>query len=391
MDGNICIMGLGGAGCRILNEFAAMEEAEKFRLLAVDSDLEGLQSSGLPEEQWVQPGKLLRSGRGCGGDVIYGQQALANERKNLVSVLAGTKVLIIVCGLGGGLATGGLPVILGVATKMHIPTAVVATLPFSMEGFSRRQLSDDRLKSDILPMADAVIVLPDDLLFTTLPGETALADAYKVSDAEVSRSLLAVASILGGGNLFSADFASFTGVLKRRQTLCALGTARVDNDSEDASERAMEKMLASPLLGGPDSLDNADAVLFSVLGGPELSMATARNALDLCSRMIAPESGKKILLGASTAAEFTGKLQLTVLTVRYLDRSELAAPEPVRKRAGLRGNAHESSDDGLQMDLPNLTVEEKGIMENTVPVTIDGVDYDIPAYKRRGLMIDTGK
>lgn len=389
MNENICIMALGGAGCRIIGEFSALEEAKKFRMMALDSDVESLKNSGLPEENCIQVGKLLRSGRGCGGDVISGQQALANERKNLVSILGDIKVLVIVTGLGGGLATGGLPVILGVAAKLHIVTAVIATLPFSMEGFSRRQHSDDKLKNDILPLADAAVVLPNDLLFSTLPAEVALADAFKLSDQEVARSVLALVSILGGGNLFSADFASITGILKRRQTLCSLGTARVD-DGDCAVETAMEKMLASPLLGGPDALDNADAVLFSLLGGPELSLASARAALDLCSRQIAPESEKNILLGAATAEEFAGKLQLTVLSVRYLDRSEINR-EPARKRNGLRGAHSDSADDGLQMDLPNLTVEDKGIMANTVPVIHDGADLDIPAFKRRGIVIDPGK
>lgn len=388
MSENICIMAVGGAGCRILGEISGSEEVKKFRLLALDSDAESLKNSGLPEENCIQAGRLLRSGRGCGGDVISGQQALANERKNLAAILAGTKVLIIVAGLGGGLATGGLPVILAVAAKMHIVTAVVATLPFSMEGFLRRQVSEDKLKNDILPLADAVITLPNDLLFSTLPAEVAMADALKFSDQEVARTLFALASVLGGGNLFSADFASFTGILKRRQTLCSLGTARVENN-ESAVEKAMEKMLLSPLLGGPDALDNADAILFSLLGGPELSLATARAALDLCSRQIAGETGKNILLGAATAEEFAGQLQLSVLAVRYLDRSE-AVREPGRKRS-VRGSAADKNDDGLQMDLPNLTIEEKGIMENTVPVVFDGVDLDIPTFKRRDMVIDPGK
>ena len=389
MSENVCIMALGGAGCRILGEFSDFEEAKKFRLLAVDSDVESLKSSGLPEENWIQAGKLLRSGRGCGGDLISGQQALANERKNLAAILADTKVLIIVAGLGGGLATGGLPVILGVAAKLHIVTAVVATLPFAMEGALRRQHSEDKLKNDILPLADAVITLPNDLLFSTLPAEVSMIDAFKLSDQEVSRSVMSLVAILGGGNLFSADFASFTGVLKRRQTLCSLGTARV-NTGDDVVEKAMEKMLSSPLLGGPDALDNADAILFSLLGGPELSLATARAALDLCSRHIVPESEKNILLGASAAEEFAGKLQLTVLAVRYLDRSEVFR-EPARKKSGIRAVAADESDGNLQMDLPNLTVEDKGIMENTVPVVYDGEDWDIPAFKRHGLVIDTGK
>ena len=384
----ITIMALGGAGCRILGQLNTGDFPENFNFLAVDSDIDSLQASGVPEDRRVQAGRLLRSGRGCGGDVIAGQQALANERKQLYSVLNGTEVLLVVAGLGGGIATGGMPVILSVAAKMHLTTAVLVTLPFSMEGFRRRQVADEKIKNDILPMADAVIALPNDLLFSTLEAETAFADALQLSDKELSRTLLALAAIMGGANLFNADFASFTGVMKRRHTLCSLGTACIDTGA-DSAEKLMEIMLASPLLGGPDSLDNADAVAFSLLGGPELSLGNARAILDLCARQINPDMEKIVLTGAATAEQFAGKIQLTSLAVRYLDRP--APADAPRKPTFHENRSLFSSDGGTQMDLPNLTVEEKGIMENTAPVMIDGEDLDVPTFRRRGIVVDTGR
>ncbi len=383
----IMILALGGGGCRMMNEFVSCHETAQFELLAVDSDLEGLQSSGLPEDRWLQAGRLLRSGRGCGGDIISGQQALANERKQLSSLLAGIDVLIVVAGLGGGLASGGMPVILGVAAKLHITTAVLVTLPFNMEGFQKRQLADDKVKNDILPIADAVIALPNDLLFTSLEANVAIFDAYRKSDQEMSRALFALASLLGGANLFNADFAAFAGVMKRRHTLCALGTAAVE-DGVDAASRLMDNLLVSPLLGGPETFDTADAVMFSLLGGPELSLGTARAVLDLCSRQIDQEQEKKVLLGAATGEEFAGKLLLAALAVRYLDSP--AKSSGTRKRTFIREEQRESSGAGEQLFL-DLEVENKGIMENTTPVVIDGEDLDIPAFRRRNMVVDMGK
>ena len=55
MNENICIMAVGGAGCRILGEISGSDEVKKFRLLALDSDAESLKNSGLPEENWSRP------------------------------------------------------------------------------------------------------------------------------------------------------------------------------------------------------------------------------------------------------------------------------------------------------------------------------------------------
>jgi cell division protein FtsZ len=390
MSKAITVLAAGGAGCRIIQKFTALDAAQKFRLLALDSDASALQNSGVSEENWIQAGRLLRSGRGCGGDIIAGQQALANERKLLNSVLASTDVLIIVAGLGGGLATGGLPVILGVAAKLHITTAVLVTLPFAMEGFQRRHIAEEKIKNDLLPIADAVIALPNDLLFSTMEAETPVSEAFRKSDEEISRTLFAVASVLGGANLFNADFAAFTGVLKRRHTLCALGTAMVDND-ENAASLAMDELLASPLLGGPETLDNADAVVFSLIGGPELSMGSARAVLDLCARQVNPDFEKKLLLGAATDADFAGKVQLTALTVRYLDNREPSSENAPAKHSFRRNAPAASGDDGEQLALPNLDIVEKGIMENTTPVMLDGEDLDVPTFIRRGLVIECGK
>jgi cell division protein FtsZ len=259
-----------------------------------------------------------------------------------------------------------------------------------MEGYQRRRVAEDKIKNDILPIADAVIALPSDLLFCSMEAETPIHEAHVRANTEMARALMALASILGGANLFSADFASFTGVLKRRHTLCSLGTAMID-DGDNAAAGLMNEMLISPLLGGPDNLDHADAVAFSLLGGPELSIGTARAVLDLCSRHVNPEMDKKVLLGASTSETFAGKLQLTALAVRYLD-AVIPVAESVPRRQFHRDSSRDVPEiDGEQLALPNLEVEEKGIMENTSPVMINGEDLDVPTYRRRGLVIDAGK
>ena len=148
----------------------------------------------------------------------------------------------------------------------------------------------------------------------------------------------------------------------------------------------MDKLLISPLLGGPETFDTADAVMFSLLGGPELSLGCARAVLDLCSRQIDKEQEKKMLLGAATGKEFTGKIMLTALAVRYLDSPTKS--NTVRKRSFIRDDRRESTGEQLFLD---LEVENKGIMENTTPVIIDGEDLDIPTFKRRGILVDTGK
>ena len=93
-----------------------------------------------------------------------------------------------------------------------------------------------------------------------------------------------------------------------------------------------------------------------------------------------------MLLGAATGKEFTGKIMLTALAVRYLDSPTKS--NTVRKRSFIRDDRRESTGEQLFLD---LEVENKGIMENTTPVIIDGEDLDIPAFRRRNMVVDMGK
>lgn len=392
MADKITILAIGGAGCRIMKEFTECGFGAEFDLLALDSDVTSLQVCGLPESSLIQAGKMWRSGRGCGGDVMAGHMAVANERKTIAARLAGTKILIVIAGLGGGLASGGVPVVLGEAARQHITSVLLTTLPFAMEGFRRRKLADERIAGDILPVADAVISLPNDILFNTLDAEVPLADAFRFSDQQMARSLFAIAAIFGGGNLFNADFASFTGVLKRRHTLCSLGVGVVDGNDIAAPDKVLEKLLDSPMLGGPETFTTADAVAFALLGGNELSLGSARAVLDLAVRQIDPRAEKEVLLGAATNNGFAGKIQLTALAVRYLDVAVTEKTPGGKRKTGNNRHLSAASENssGEQLEL-TLDTENKGIMENTVPVIIDGEDMDIPAYKRRRIVLDKGK
>lgn len=391
---NITLLGIGGAGCRIIRQIAGTEGASGIRLLAFDSDLESLEESGLPPENRIVAGMNLRSGRGCGGDEILGQRAASVERPRLERILDGTDMLIILGGLGGGMCTGGLPVVLGVSMKLHITTMLMLSLPFAMEGYGRRKLADSRICSDLLPMADCLITLPNDLLFSTLPPETPLVKALELADREMARSALALSSILLSGNLFSADAASFSAVLKRRNALCSLGVGVAEMDSDSPEESAMEKLLLSPLLGGPAELSRADAVIFTVLGGPELSLGKAKHLLELAGAQLSDSPERKILLGAGTSPEWDGTLQLTALTVRYTDTAAAApaaaAPEiPVQPRSAARKKT--VANGAFVQQTLALDTEDKGIMDNTTPDIFDGEDLDIPTFKRHGVFVDQGK
>lgn len=388
----ITVLGIGGTGCRIVGILKENPLSAPLRLLAIDSDTSGLERSGLSEEERLLAGARWRSGRGCGGNVLDGQRVIAHERARIEKLLEGVPFLLVIGGLGGGTASGGMPVVLSVARKLEIPTLFIVTLPFTLEGHSKRKIAEDTVKEELLGLADAVICLPNDLLFSVLEATTPLTSAFKLADQELSRTVLALTMILLHGNLLAADFGNYVTLLRRRKSFCSIGVgiASTEIDGETRGEAALERLLHSPLLGGADKLGEADAVIFTLLGGPELSLGETKQLLELAGRQAGAEA--QLIVGAATGEDWSGRIMLAAVTVKFDAESEAdellrTSAERTPKRA--RAAAVQAAD-ADQLVLP-LEPVSKGVMERGAQVKWGNEDLDIPTFKRRNVMIDNGK
>lgn len=385
------IMGIGGAGCRVIGTLRGMSAAERVRLAAADTDRAGLENSGLEPQNCLLAGEMWRGGRGCGGSVSDGKAAFGRARTEIANMLSGSSMLLVVAGLGGGTASGGIPVVLSEALRLHIPSVVLVTLPFSHEGNLRRRQAVQTLDEDIHNVADAVIAMPNDLLFSVLPSTAPLAEAFRMADEQVARTALALSELLCAGNLLNADFASFSSLLKRRKNRCSLGVGV--SRTEDGSRRpeiAFEQMLSSPLLGGSSRLAEADAVIFSLLGGPELAIGDVQAVFSLAERYVRPDT--VMLTSASTAPEWKGMLQFSAVAIKF-DRKEEIPSSPENPPGGRRKSETEDLFGPAAVEQPVLPFDpvSKGIMESTQKVVWNGEDLDIPTYIRRNAVIDNGK
>ena len=371
--------------------------AESVRLLALDTDRSALESTGLPEEDLLLAGEVWRGGRGCGGNELDGQRAVAHERPKLEELLRDRRFLLVIGGLGGGTASGGAPIVLSVAAKLKLPNIFMVTLPFMLEGPRRRNLAEKVLNESLFDVADAVVTLPDDLLFSILPGDVPLAAAFETADRECAGTALALTTVLAAGNLLNADMASLTNLLKRRKSMCSVGVGIVRGDElpppEEIPEKLVSRMLASPLLGGPQVLKAADAAVVSMLGGSDLSLGDVRNTLGLVAKYL--PAGAEQLTAASSHPDWQGARQLCVLTIKYsepapelLPRAAAIRPRPESRPPAAVGGAVPRP--GVQLEF-ELEPVSKGIMERTTPVIWDNEDLDEPAFKRRGVVIDDGR
>ena len=137
-----------------------------------------------------------------------------------------------------------------------------------------------------------MICLPNDLLFSVLESTTPLSNAFKLADQELSRTVLALTMVLLHGNLLAADFGSFITLLKKKKSFCSIESVlpRVRLMRASVERPRWSGCCNLPLLGGADKLGAADAVIVTLLGGPELSLGVSRQILELAARQVKPEA-----------------------------------------------------------------------------------------------------
>ena len=211
-NGKALVVGLGGCGIRILDFLRANPRAKWLVTLAVDTDggvLAGTHADAVinASADWNS-----KSCAGCGGDIIRGERAISHERANLKEHVRGFSLMIVAGGLGGGTATGGVRTLASVAREEGIPTIFLLTTPFSFEAHSRRKNAEDCLQ-EILPVADVVLTMPNDLLFSKLPPDTPAENAFATSAYEMASTVVGIASVLRCRDLIGTDFATFMSAL----------------------------------------------------------------------------------------------------------------------------------------------------------------------------------
>ena len=175
----------------------------------------------------------------------------------------------------------------------------------------------------------------------------------------------------------------------------------------------MEKLLAHPLLDEGRALADADAVLVSLMGGKDLTMADVNRVMEQIGRCC---ERAQIIMGAAVDVEMKGRLSVTLIAGRSnvpkagtpADLPDSAASSETAPRSGNRqtspatslsmeqrehltarhsGRARRGGNKLLQTQLP-LAIISKGRFDKSEPTIHKGEDLDIPTYVRRGVSLN---
>ncbi|OGV37670.1 MAG: hypothetical protein A2020_14965 [Lentisphaerae bacterium GWF2_45_14] len=391
----ITVLGIGSSGVKIAERLFHMPEMLGLEIIGMDTDANSLGKSSLANKTAID--SEWRGGYGCGGDVIKGQRSFSRERARIRSIIESASLLIVTGGLGGGTVTGGAPIIASEARACKKPVIFVLSIPFVFEGYNKNKLAEDGIK-ELLPMADILICVPNDLLFSSLSADAPVEEAFRKADEEISRAILGISELVRCGNLLSTDFSDLRSVLARRKSTCGVGVGLAsDYDGLNRCHMALERVLSSPLLGGPGKIKNAHALFISVTGGSDLQIGEVKKALESVQSLA--RKNARMIIGANTDDAYNGKIQITLITVNFEDVASDDVEEFVSEKTFVQESAITASSSSApepplsseyeQQELPLLQIS-RGIFLNSSPSMYDGLDLDIPTFQRLNLVVDKG-
>jgi len=302
----IRVVGVGGAGCNAINR---MVEAgiRGVEFIAVNTDRQALDACDADVR--IPVGLELTQGRGTGGDPDKGEQAIRDSEEAIRRALRGSDLVFIAAGEGGGMGSGGAPMIARIARELGALTVAVVTRPFQFEGKRRTFVADEGI-ARLHEAADTVIVIPNDRLMTVLERGTSMVSAFQVTDDLLRQGVQGICDMITLPGLINLDFADVRTVIRDAgEALLGIGYAGGGNRAAEAAQAA----ISSALLETP--IDGAKGVLLGITGGPDLSLMEVSDAADIVAAAADPDAN--IIFGAAIDPELTGQVWVTVVAANF--------------------------------------------------------------------------
>ncbi len=402
------IFGVGSAGVHLIDAMGRGEFTGA-AFIAVNTDSSSLEASSAPVKIQLET-KLLR-GLGTGGDPERGRAIAEEQFATLKTACEGADVVFIVAGLGGGAGSGISPVLAHAAKETGTLVLAFVTLPFACEGNRRQQQAQQGLEQ-LKAVADGVICLPCQKTFKLIDENTSLLDTFRIIGDLLIGGAHGVWRLLARPGLIQVHFDDLCALVCDRHSESAF--ASVEASGPARSREVVEKLLAHPLLDEGRVLAESDAVLVSLMGGKDLTMAEVNRVMEQISRHC---EYARIIMGAAVDETLKNRLSVTVIAAKQnavaAKLPAAAAPDESSEQVISRGlGVHPASRNPaqspsltmgqrehslakqpggrtrkagpkmLQTQLP-LAIISKGRFDKSEPTIHKGEDLDYPTFVRR--------
>ncbi|MFZ4631982.1 MAG: cell division protein FtsZ [Patescibacteria group bacterium] len=381
----IKVVGVGGGGGSAINRMVA-NGIRGVGFVAINTDVQALHYNKANEK--IHIGKTVTKGLGAGMNPDLGKGAAEESQNEIKEALKGCDMVFVTCGLGGGTGSGASPVVAQIAKEMGALTVAVVTKPFMFEGGQRKNIAD-RAYAELADKVDTIITISNDKLLQVIDKKTSLLEAFKIADDVLRQGVQGIAEIITVPGIINADFADVKAVMSNAgSALMGIGMATGENKAVEAAKDAINSNLLDM------SIDGARGIVFTITGGPELSMTEVSEAAKVITS--AADDDAKIIFGAvidekmkdqikitvvATGFDGRGKSQKTEMTKSYTPNSFIVEKEVEKEPSSSMVNVEEKNKAKFNV-FKNIPV--KPALERKAEKQInEDDDLSVPAFIRK--------
>ena len=317
---NIVVVGVGGGGNNAVNNMirAGIKSAS---FIVMNTDMQALNMSLVPEECKIQIGAGKTGGLGAGSNPEIGKMAAEESRDDIKKALEGIDLLFITAGMGGGTGTGAAPVVAEIAKSMGILTVAVVTKPFNFEGPHRMRNAEIGIRN-LKNFVDTLLIIPNQKLIEVLDKKVGFKRAFEIADDVLRQGVQGVSDVIANPELINLDFADVKTILKKR------GLAHMGIGYGKGEKRVIEAVrnaVFSPLL--ETDIEGATGIIVNISGGEDMMLSEVTEACEIIRQVVDPDAN--IIFGTDFRPD-KKDIEITIIALESA-MSDMAADKEKEK------------------------------------------------------------
>lgn len=378
----IRVVGVGGGGGNAVNSMIN-KGLHGVDFFAINTDLQALERSQATNK--LQIGKNLTRGLGAGADPSVGHRAAEEDRDEIARALAGSDMVFVTAGMGGGTGTGGGPLVANIAKSIGALVVGIVTRPFNCEGKKRMQQAEQGIE-ELKKQVDTLIIIPNQKLLSIVERTTSLQEAFDIANQVLYGATRGISELITVPGLINVDFADVRTVMREMgDAVMGSGVATGENRAVEAAHAA----ISSPLLEDV-SIAGAQGVLVNITGGASMSLVEVDEATEIIHEAAGEDAN--VILGAVIDENMGDAIMVTVIATGFNKRVAGAPPSAVRAARPVRmiDRIPSGVTDLQKLDEPayvrrgvEISVSSYHPEEHESQERIDKSNSDTPAFLRK--------
>ncbi len=358
----IKVVGVGGGGGNAVNRMiqAGIRGVE---FIAANTDLQVLRVNRAAQK--IQLGVATSKGMGAGSNPEIGRTAALEDAEKIAEALAGSDMVFVTAGMGGGTGTGAAPVVAKIASEAGALVVAIVSKPFSFEGQRKSRFAEAGI-AELREYVDTLITIPNERLYAFVERNITAWEAFRIADDVLRQAVQGISDLITVPGYVNVDFADVKTVMENMgMALMGTGTATGEHRAVEAAQKA----ISNPLLE-EQSIQGARAILINVTGGEDLTLAEFNEACQIVQQ--AADDDANIIFGLVQDGAMKDQVKVSVIATGF--------DAPVANR-----RAAEKPAERTRLPLSEEAIpEDSGYGVNLVQARSPKDDiFDIPTFLRR--------